>query len=79
MHLCHMIFFPSIKQVSNELWPILMEKIKNIYVLPTLIKCHFVTTSFDLWMSKASHDIFALVIKFLGDNWQPKHITLGLF
>jgi hypothetical protein len=30
-------------------------------------------------MSKVGHDIFALVINFLGDDWQPKHITLGLF
>jgi hypothetical protein len=30
-------------------------------------------------MSKAKHDIFTLMIKFLKDDWQPKHITLGLF
>jgi hypothetical protein len=30
-------------------------------------------------MSKAGHDIFALVINFLKDDWQPKHITFGLF
>jgi len=37
------------------------------------------TTSFDLWMSKRAHDIFGLVINFLGSNWQPKHVTIGLF
>jgi hypothetical protein len=30
-------------------------------------------------MSKVGHDIFALVINFLKDDWQPKHITLNLF
>jgi hypothetical protein len=30
-------------------------------------------------MSKGGHDIFALVINFLGIDWQPKHVTLGLF
>jgi hypothetical protein len=30
-------------------------------------------------MSKGGHDIFALVINFLGANWQPKHIIIGLF
>jgi len=30
-------------------------------------------------MSIKAHDIFALVIKFLGVDWQPKHITIGLF
>jgi hypothetical protein len=28
---------------------------------------------------KGTYDIFALVINFLGRNWQPKHITIGLF
>jgi len=54
-------------------------KTKQLYVLPTLIECHSVTTSFDLWMSKVGHDIFALVIYFLKDDWQPKHIIFGLF
>jgi hypothetical protein len=36
--------------------------------LLALIKCHSATTNFDLWMSKAGHDIFALVINFLGDD-----------
>jgi hypothetical protein len=30
-------------------------------------------------MSKGAYDIFALVINFLGTDWQPKHITIGLF
>jgi hypothetical protein len=45
---------------------------KQIYVLPKLIDCIFATTSFDLWMSKGAHDIFALIINILGSNWQPK-------
>jgi hypothetical protein len=28
---------------------------------------------------KAKLDIFALVINFLRDDWQPKHINLGLY
>jgi hypothetical protein len=30
-------------------------------------------------MSKGEHDISALVIKFWGVDWQPKHIAYGLF
>jgi hypothetical protein len=30
-------------------------------------------------MLKGAHDIFAFVIKFLGSNWQPKQIIIGLF
>jgi hypothetical protein len=40
-----------------------MEKTKQLYVLPALVKCHSTAASFDMWMSKAGHDIFALVIK----------------
>jgi hypothetical protein len=55
-----------------------VEKIKQLYVLPSLANCYFITTSFDLWMSKWAYDIFALVIKFLRVLWQPKHIAIGL-
>jgi hypothetical protein len=68
MHLCPIIVFPSIKYFSNELLHELMENIKQLYVLQALIECHFTTKSFDLWMSKVSHDIFALVISFLGND-----------
>jgi hypothetical protein len=30
-------------------------------------------------MLKVGHDIFALVLNFLGIYWQPKRIALGLF
>ncbi len=44
-----------------------------------ICKMLFVTTSFDLWMSKGTHHISALVKIFLKVNWQPCHITIGLF
>jgi hypothetical protein len=37
------------------------------------------TTSFDLWMSKGTYDIFALVINFMDENLQPKKVTIDLF
>jgi hypothetical protein len=30
-------------------------------------------------MSKGVHDVFVLVIIFLGFNWKPKHVTVDLF
>jgi hypothetical protein len=30
-------------------------------------------------MSKGAHDVFVLVIIFLGSNWKPKYFTLSLF
>lgn len=50
-----------------------------MYALPILAKCNFTIVRFDLWMSKGVNDIFALVINFLGINWQPKHVTLWFF
>ncbi len=51
---------------------------KQKYVLPKLVECYSII-SFGLWMSNGEHDIFALVINFLKVDWQPKHITIGLF
>jgi hypothetical protein len=56
------------KQVVKEILLELVEKIKQLYVLPTLANCYYVTLSFDPWMSKGAYDIFPLVIKFLGAN-----------
>jgi hypothetical protein len=57
----------------------LVEKTKQVYVLPEFTNFIFATTRFDLWMLKGAHDIFALVINFLGSNWQPKQKTINLF
>jgi hypothetical protein len=53
-----------------------VEKTIQVYVLTYYISA---TTSFDLWMSKGAHDIFALIINVLGSNWQPKQVTISLF
>ncbi len=70
---------PFRKPFSREILSKLVEKIKQLYVLLALAYCYYVTTSFDLWMSKGAYDIYALVIKILGFYWQPKHIAIGFF
>jgi hypothetical protein len=61
--------FPSRRQFSQEILPKLVEKINQLYVLLSLSKCYTTTRSFDLWMSKGAHDIFAkLVVIFLRSN-----------
>jgi hypothetical protein len=57
----------------------LVEKTKETYVLPLLNECNCVIASFDLQISKGAHNAFVLVIVFLGFDWKPKHVTLGLF
>jgi hypothetical protein len=34
---------------------------------------------FDLWMSKGTYYIFALVINILNENLQPNKVTIGFF
>jgi len=78
LHLCLRVVLSSRKQFSKEIL-LKLEKIKQLYVLPALANCYSIITSFALWMSKRAYDIFVLVINFLGTDWQPKHIAIGLF
>ncbi len=71
--------FPFQKTFNQEVLPNLVQKTKQTYVLLVLLECVYVISSFDLWMPKTAHDIFALVLNFLEKNWMFKHITIGLF
>ncbi len=46
-----------------------VEKMKQEYVIPKLKHCYSIAISFNLWMSKGTCDIFALVISFLSEDW----------
>jgi hypothetical protein len=41
-----------------------MKKMEQVYVLPKLAHFISIIKSFDLWMFKGVHDIFAFVINF---------------
>ncbi len=56
-----------------------MEKTSHLYVFLALVKCHFIINNFDFWISKGAYDVFTLIINFLGSDWQPKYVTIGLF
>jgi len=56
-----------------------MEKTNHLYVFLALVECHFITTNFGFWISKRAYDVFTLIINFLGSDWQPKYVTIGLF
>jgi hypothetical protein len=43
----------------------LVEKTKNLYILPTLEDCLLTMITFDPWMLVNAHDIFGLVINFI--------------
>jgi hypothetical protein len=57
----------------------LFEKTNQLSVVLALAKCYSITTNFDLWMFKGTYNVFALVINFLSNDWQPKHVTINLF
>jgi hypothetical protein len=50
--LCPKVVLPFKKQFSRNFLEQLVEKIEQLYVLPSLVDCYFVTTNFDLWMSR---------------------------
>ncbi len=78
-HLCSIINFFSRRHFLQEILSRLLEKTKQFYVLSRLVECHSTIISFDFQMSKGAYDVFALVINFLGRDWQPKHIIINLF
>jgi hypothetical protein len=49
------------------------------FLLPCINATISITTTFDFWMNKGALDNFTLVINFLTLNWEPKHVTIGLF
>jgi hypothetical protein len=73
------INFFSKRQFPQEILLGLVEKTSQEYVFLALEDCFLATTNFDLWMSKGACDVFALVINFLNNDSQPKHVTIGLF
>jgi hypothetical protein len=50
----------------------LVQKTNEDYVLLELFQCVSTIARFDLWMSKGTYDIFALVINFLDGNMKPR-------
>jgi hypothetical protein len=77
LHLCPKLNFLSKNQFLQEILLRLVKKTNQLYVVHALAKCHYATTSFDLWMFKGACDVFALVINFLSSDGQPKHVIIG--
>ncbi len=79
LRFCPKLNFLSKRQFSQEILLGLVEKTIQQYVLLALANYFSTTTSFDFWMSKGAYDVFALIINFLSNDWQAKHVTIGLF
>jgi hypothetical protein len=61
---CPKIVFPFKNVSFQEMFIELVEKVKQLHVLLTLVECNFAIFNSDLWMSKGTHDIFAFAINF---------------
>jgi hypothetical protein len=78
MHQNGKVVFPSCHQLVKDVLPNIVTKATKIHVFPTLVWCVSSTISFDLWMSCASYDTFAMMVSFIDDAWHLNHITIGL-
>jgi hypothetical protein len=64
----------NILRVNQLAYPIIMVILevitwvgKNVY-----LHCIFLISIFVLWMSKWAHDVFVLIIDFMGSNWHKE-------
>jgi hypothetical protein len=71
--------FPSHRTLIKKVLPYLVKCTLEKFVLPYINVAIFITTTFDLWMSKGALNTFSLVIHFLTLDWEPKHVIIGLF
>jgi hypothetical protein len=62
-----------------EMLPNMVDKAKEICVIPTLVSCITCTCSFDLWMSRVGFDTFTIVVSFINASWVSCHVTIGIF
>jgi hypothetical protein len=57
----------------------MVEKTREICVIPTLVSCIIYTYSFELWVSCASFNTFVIVVSFINTLWEPYHVTIWIF
>jgi hypothetical protein len=77
--LCPIVVFPSINVFVDDVLSRLVEKTMLPYVHPALANYISTTCTFDLWISKGANDMFIVVVNFLSNKWEAKHVTIGLF
>jgi len=73
------INFPSRRSLMRVHIPNMLAKTMELYVLPSLSACATASITFDLWMSRAGYDTFALIVNFIDNTWVPCHICIRLF
>jgi hypothetical protein len=57
----------------------LVKKTTITYVQHALASCLLATCTLDLWILKGVHYIFVVVVNFIFNSWEAKHVIVGLF
>jgi hypothetical protein len=70
---------PSCRTLIEDILLFMMKRTLQKFVFPFNNVVVFLIAIFDLWMSKGAFDILSLVINFFTLDWEPKHVTIGLF
>lgn len=70
---------PNRRQVREKHLPELRKWVDETFVQPNLKKAFVVAITFDLWMSRKTEDLFAIVVHY-GDpeTWSIHHNNIGL-
>lgn len=60
--------FPSKHQLANEIFPSVVNKTMDKYVIPFIASWITCIISFDLWIFRVGHDTFHMVVNFINDE-----------
>jgi hypothetical protein len=71
--------FPNKNVFVDDVLFSLVEKTMFTYVHLALTYYISTTYTFDLWLSKGVHDVFTIVVNFLSNKWEAKHVIIKLF
>jgi hypothetical protein len=75
---CWHVMFPFKDQLVFNIFPIVINKTMDKYVIPFLVAWITCIISFDLWIFCVGHDIFGMVVNLINDGWELVHITMGI-
>ena len=48
-------------------------------MLPILASCATIAVIFNPWISHTGVNTYCLVVNFIDSDWEPRHITVGIF
>ncbi len=68
--------FSSHHQLMIDIFPNVVTHVKEKDVIFFLVLCVACIVSFNLWMSRAKYETFAMVVN---NSWEPTHVIVDVF